>query len=79
MRTIIDLPPDQIERLAQLCAKEHISRAEAVRRAVAALIEERDRRQSERKDALRAGFGLWKGMGIDTDAYLAEIRSEWER
>jgi len=34
MRTIIDLPEQDIQDLDGICAREHISRAEAVRRAV---------------------------------------------
>lgn len=79
MRTIIDLPAEQIERLADFCARERISRAEAVRRAVAALLDDRERVQAERQHAVRASFGSWKEFGTDTDTYLAEIRSEWER
>ena len=38
MRTIVDLPEESLERLAQLCERERISRAEAIRRAVAAFV-----------------------------------------
>jgi metal-responsive CopG/Arc/MetJ family transcriptional regulator len=79
MRTIIDLPDEQIRGLAELCAREKISRAEAIRRAVDALIEDRARCRAERKAALEASFGSWKHLGIDTDTYLAEIRAEWDR
>jgi len=33
MRTIIDLPDDQVKALAELCKSQSISRAEAVRKA----------------------------------------------
>jgi len=35
MRTIIDLPEDQLEGLAAVCEREKASRAEVIRRAVA--------------------------------------------
>ncbi len=73
MRTIIDLPPDQIERLANFCAREHISRAEAVRRAVAALLDD------EKERAFKAAFGAWKHLGIDGLEYQRQIRAEWDR
>ncbi len=38
MRTIVDLPDEQVEALAELCEREKISRAEAIRRAVAAML-----------------------------------------
>ena len=79
MRTIIDLPEDQIRALADYCTREKVSRAEAVRRAVATLIEEQEQRRRERSEVLKATFGMWKDRGIDTDTYLAEIRAEWDR
>ncbi|HEY5475091.1 MAG TPA: ribbon-helix-helix protein, CopG family [Tepidiformaceae bacterium] len=79
MRTIIDLTDEQLRGLTELCRKEHISRAEAIRRAVARLLEERAAARETRRDALNASFGLWKDRAADTDAYLAGVRSEWER
>ena len=34
VRTIIDLPDDQLRKLSDYCQREHVSRAEAIRRAV---------------------------------------------
>ena len=71
MRTIIDLPNDQLEPLDALCAREEISRAEAIRRAVAAYL--RDQSPSATN-----AFGLWgakRGTGL---AYEAARRREWE-
>lgn len=79
VRTIIDLPEEQIEALAELCARERISRAEAIRRAVDAMLEERAAKRAARKAALERTFGTWAKYGIDTDTYLAEMRSEWDR
>jgi hypothetical protein len=71
MRTIIDLPAEQLEALDVICERDRISRAEAVRRAVALLI----------SDGASAGpsiaFGLWRGRGIDGLEYQARIRREW--
>ena len=77
MRTIVDLPEDQIERLRDYCEREHVSRAEAVRRGVEALLAQR--KKEETKRILDASFGMWKDRGIDTDTYLKELRSEWDR
>jgi Ribbon-helix-helix protein, copG family len=38
MRTIVDLPQEQIRKLTLFCRREKISRAEAVRRAVDRLL-----------------------------------------
>jgi metal-responsive CopG/Arc/MetJ family transcriptional regulator len=73
MRTIIDLPQDHLQSLDILCRRERISRAEAVRRAVAALV-----RQHRGSEASRA-FGLWRERPIDGLAYQEELRREWDR
>lgn len=77
MRTIIDLPEDQIRELADYCARENVSRAEAIRRAVSHYLASRE--AERREQAFREGFGVWKDKGIDTDTFLREIRAEWDR
>jgi metal-responsive CopG/Arc/MetJ family transcriptional regulator len=71
MRTIIDLPPEQLQQLAELCRRHDLSRAEAVRRAVAMLLAQ----ESQRPDEV---FGLWKGRGIEGVTYQQTHRGEWE-
>ncbi len=71
MRTIVDLPQDQIVGLAALCERESISRTEAVRRAVA------DYLRSSREVERRAFFGMWHDRGIDGDEYQRALREEW--
>ena len=71
VRTIIELPEDQLEALDALCRRDSISRAEAIRRAVGAMI--RSRRPAERERA----FGLWRGRGDDGLAYQRRARNEW--
>ena len=72
MRTIIDLPADQLEALDRLCQREGISRAEGVRRAVAEHV-----RQQQGAEASQA-FGLWRARGADSLAYERRLRSEWD-
>ena len=72
MRTIIELPDDQIEALDGICRRDGISRAEAVRQAVTLLMRQRG--------ASRSGvaFGLWRGRrGGDGLAYQERLRREW--
>lgn len=77
MRTIIELPEEQIEWLAKVCARDGISRAEAIRRA---LIAEQARDQASSFEAdLAAAFGIWKDRGIDSLEYERALREEWER
>lgn len=70
MRTIIDLPDQNIQALDALCGREHISRAEAVRRAVADYL-------ARHKDDGDAAFGLWQGRGQDGLMYQNGLRDEW--
>jgi len=72
MRTIIDLPAPQLEALDALCAREGISRAEAIRRAVAAHLE------AHRAAAPDEAWGLWRGRGLDGLVYQAQLRAEWD-
>jgi hypothetical protein len=71
MRTIVELPQDQIDALDGICRAEGISRAEAVRRAVALLVAERA------AGASRRAFGLWKGRRTDGVASQRRLRGEW--
>jgi hypothetical protein len=73
MRTIIDLPEDQVKALAHMCAREGISRAEAIRRAVQLLLDERD------DEILNEGFGLWADDLRDALEIEDELRAGWER
>jgi hypothetical protein len=71
VRTIIELPDDQIEALASLCRSEGISRAEAIRRAVAHYVGQR------RHATVAAAFGLWRDRPIDGLEFERELRDEW--
>jgi hypothetical protein len=75
MRTIIELPQEQLSHLDAHCRRENLSRAEAIRRAI-------DQMLAGRSKADAAGaFGLWRdrGPGRDKDAHadLDRLRDEW--
>jgi metal-responsive CopG/Arc/MetJ family transcriptional regulator len=72
MRTIVDLPQEQIRKLALVCRREKISRAEAVRRAL-----DRFLRSSSVRD-LRSFFGASKTRG-NVSRHVAKLRREWSR
>lgn len=72
MRTIIELPAEQVESLDEWCRREGVSRAEAVRRAVAEHL-----RKHNTGGAKRA-FGIWRDMAGDGLAYQERLRSEWD-
>jgi hypothetical protein len=71
MRTIIELPDDQLEALADLCRSEGISRAEAIRQAVAQYT------RGRRSKAAAGAFGLWRNRQIDGLEYQRQLRDEW--
>ena len=71
MRTIIQLPDEQAEQLVEVSRNQGISRAEAVRRALARYLTEH--RQRRREDA----FGMWSGRREDGLAYERRLRKEW--
>ncbi|MCU0793176.1 MAG: ribbon-helix-helix protein, CopG family [Opitutaceae bacterium] len=72
MRTIIDLPDHQLTALGELCERENISRAEAIRRALDAMLAEKQAATRE------AAFGAWAKRGDSRDT-VAAMREEWSR
>jgi hypothetical protein len=71
MRTIVDLPEEQIRALAEVCRREKISRAEAVRRAVAEYAGRHAAGDAEK------AFGLWRQGQVDGLSYERRLRREW--
>ena len=71
MRTIIELPEEQLTGLDGWCRREGISRAEAIRRAVAAMLAERS------KGEAAGAFGLWRDRAADALAEQEKMRNEW--
>jgi hypothetical protein len=77
MRTLVDIPEQQIQELAAIAAVRKVSRAELVREALDAYIQ---RHRATRESA----FGLWReDPGRETHnpqdglAYQERLRSEW--
>jgi metal-responsive CopG/Arc/MetJ family transcriptional regulator len=71
MRTIVEIPEDKIDALADYCSKKSISRAKAIRDAIGVLLAEKGGMDREK------GFGLWKGRKFEAGKFLDEIRAEW--
>ena len=71
MRTLIDIPPDQIEAIAALCARVKQSRAAIVRTAIAEYLVKR--KVIDHDDA----FGLWGAETEDGLAFQEKARAEW--
>ena len=75
MRALVDIPQRDLDLLDSIGRAEKVSRAELVRRAIAAFLAQEKQRGSGIEDA----FGSWADMKEDSQAYLDRIRSEWER
>ena len=71
MRTLIDLPEDQLRALGEIGRRTRRSRAAVIRDAVA------DYLASRRGDTEAAAFGLWGAKGPDGLAYQRKARAEW--
>lgn len=75
MRTLVDIPEDDIAWLDRKAALDGKSRAALVREAVAAF------RSSTFKSGIEQAFGLWKdrtdiGDGVE---FQRRLRAEWTR
>ena len=70
MRTLVDLSPDDLNRLTRLAARRGMSRAALMREALEDYLERHPRTEAD--DA----FGLWDGRE-DGLAYQERMRREW--
>jgi metal-responsive CopG/Arc/MetJ family transcriptional regulator len=73
MRTIVEIAESQLKSLSKLCRREQISRAEAIRRAVAKMLNE----QRPMEDGMSGAFGIWKHRAGDARDLLNQLRGEW--
>jgi metal-responsive CopG/Arc/MetJ family transcriptional regulator len=71
MRTLVDIPEEELTLLTRLSKQRGLSRAELVRRAVSAYLE--PLKPQVRADA----FGLWADRAEDGLAYQTRMRGEW--
>jgi hypothetical protein len=75
MGAAIDLSDEELCALDAWRELHGVSRAEAIRRAIARLIEGEDRQG----EALASTRGLWAKRDEDAVAYQTRLRSEWEQ
>ena len=81
MRTIVDLPEEQIKALDLIGDDEKVSRTELVRRAVDLYLSEEKKKRSDA--AVDQYHGFLKDVpeafdGLEADEYVQKIRSEWD-
>jgi hypothetical protein len=81
MRTIVDIPDDDIRWLDRKAAEQGKSRTALVREAVEAYRVEVGNDVDRRRAALRAGFGAWKDRSDIGDAveWQRRERASWTR
>ena len=72
MRTIVDIPERERGALDALARRRGVSRAELVRQAIAAYLEQ----VQVGEDRV---FGMWKDRSEDSIEYQRRIRDEWQR
>lgn len=76
MRTLISLSPEVLKALKEICERENISQAEAIRRAIETYV------TFKRKEwfvQTEGAFGIWASRKIDAVQYVKKLRKEWER
>jgi predicted transcriptional regulator len=71
MRTLVDIPTDQIRLLADIGARSNRPRAALIREAIAEYL------ANHRPPAAEDAFGLWDNTGADGLKYQKKIRAEW--
>lgn len=77
MRTIVDLPQEQIEALDSYAKAKGISRAQAVRESVAAYLPPQKKKRRSFRD--HPAFGSEKmPKGFDSVEYVRKLRAEWD-
>ena len=72
MRTIIEVPGDQLQALDTICKREKISRAEVIRRAIAEMV------SRQRSSGAARAFGIWKDRAETGLEYQERLRREWD-
>jgi hypothetical protein len=79
MRTIIDLPKEQIKALDSYAKSKGISRAAAVRESVAAYLPEKRKKRDINYWRNHPAFGSEKmPKGFDSVEYVRKLRAEWD-
>ncbi len=76
MRTLVDIPDEDLAIINSVVKAQSISRAEFIRRAIAQSLTAHRKIQIEK--ARDAAFGLLAGRSIDGMEYQERIRQEWE-
>ena len=71
MRTLVDIPAEDLDLVNGVAKKLDISRAEFVRRAISQYL------QPHRTDPAAEAFGIWRDRPGDGLEYQKRMREEW--
>ena len=66
MRTLVDIPEDELEELNSLSRSRKVSRAELIRQAVAGFL-------AENRSGIEDSFGIWKQRDVDGVEYQEKL------
>lgn len=72
MRTVVDLPEEQLKAIKALAKRDRISQAEAIRRAIRSYVD-----AQHAPDEQSPAFGLWSGRDEGLQ-YQRAFRNEWD-
>ena len=73
MRTIVDIPRENLASLDILGAQERVSRTELIRRAI------EDYLRAHTASDPKAAFGIWKKKPKNALEFQRQLRREWDR
>jgi metal-responsive CopG/Arc/MetJ family transcriptional regulator len=71
MRTLVDIPDEDVSALDDLRARRGVSRAELIRAAIGDFLARNPSVETA------AAFGLWRGRVADGVEYQRRLRDEW--
>ena len=71
MRTIIEVPDDDIKSLDRIVRQQQKSRAAVIREAIRIYLD------SKAVDSDQSAFGIWRKNKMEGVEYQENIRSEW--
>ncbi len=71
MRTLVDIPDQQIRALAELCERSNRPRAVLIREAIAEYL------ANHPLPGASEAFGLWGATATDGLKYQKKARAEW--
>lgn len=77
MRTIIEIPDDDVNVLDKMSKQEECSRAAIIRNAIKDYIEKNKEQHSSA--VLSQAFGMWQKTPVDGLSYEDKIRNEWNK